>query len=350
MRRPLLLIAPILIACGEDAPGSLGPEDLGRVPVSMKVVAGDGQQDTVGAMLVGPMVVRLATEAPVPAPVTGIVIIFSGQDCGRPTTEFSMTNSDGEASGRWQLGTKSGPCTITASALDASGTAHAAATLRATTAPGAPHSIRPIGGSGVGSWLADTLDVTTAIEVRDRFNNGIPNPALSLSTLPAGFGSQGARVWASRESRTIVAVKAGAVGPSELNASWYRNLSRDRWRISYACIDGNDGAPIDSLVASAVTASMVYESGPPRFNGHLVATFDGKVITYRGARADTAAFPSPRGAYQHVGAIEWFDQPGRVVSDEATPTRYEGTGFCSRTITGSEYWSSGRPMIFEVVR
>lgn len=106
--RPRLLLATLLIlgACGDD----LGPA-LGR-PAAMEMLAGDGQQGVVTALLPETLLVRVVD--PAGEPVGGVRIQWTLDEGGGSIVPVGPTDADGMGRATWRLGQTAGTYAATA--------------------------------------------------------------------------------------------------------------------------------------------------------------------------------------------------------------------------------------------
>lgn len=167
---PALLCLALLPACGDSGGPSL--EELLEGPVFLSVIAGNFQADTIEAMLADPLTVRLTSQEDGRA-IGGATVNFVvvEEDCGRPFAGSAVTNDEGDAAERWELGTRAGGCTMEARAVKPDGTPVVYATMNATIEPGEPAYGWLIGGTSTGA--RDTLPLFSESLTTDRGGNTV---------------------------------------------------------------------------------------------------------------------------------------------------------------------------------
>ena len=101
-----------LIACG-------GPTEINPAGLSLRIVGGNAQTDTVMQVLPNMLEVQvLSADQPVP----GVVVNYTASaGCGGPFTSAVSTNDSGRARNQWTLGPTAGPCEMEARAIDPAG-------------------------------------------------------------------------------------------------------------------------------------------------------------------------------------------------------------------------------------
>jgi alpha-tubulin suppressor-like RCC1 family protein len=171
-RASLLLSAPLFLSCSESPTEG----NQTRIPASLDIVAGDGQDGIVGTELPNPLVVRV--EDANGLPVIGQLVNFRVTAGGGSVFAGSgLTNALGIVQDRWTLGTSTAEIQrVEARAVDAnSGAAIVFATFRATPLPGPAHSLAKAGGDAQTGALGAPLTDSLAARVTDSFGNPVPN-------------------------------------------------------------------------------------------------------------------------------------------------------------------------------
>ena len=107
-----------------------GPTDTNHIGLSLRIVGGNAQTDTVMQVLPGMLEVQvLSGDQPVP----GIVVNYAASDgCGEPFTPAVSTNDSGRTRNQWTLGPTAGPCEMEARAIDPAGQPVVLGTFTAT--------------------------------------------------------------------------------------------------------------------------------------------------------------------------------------------------------------------------
>lgn len=305
LRRSLFVGWCGLAGCSDAA----GPEpfDLRTMPAALSVISGDAQSDTIGAMLTQPITVRLvAAEDSTPVAGASVSFVVVQPGCGRPFAGSAITNQDGRASERWELGTKAGSCTMEARAVDVDGTPRVLASVTSTVRPGAPHSVS-FNVAPVTMFLGNSLDTAALLtSATDRAGNAT-TAALSVE----------GPLSASTERSDTLTLSAGGTS-AQKPVSWIADHSNKKWSLDMACANPfvtAGGGPLDSVVVTATADSLQYSG-----NG-LRMRLTGSVTWYSrgGSTRDTIAIKTP---------VRVIQQPGRLDQLTATdnpPTEYTGS-------------------------
>lgn len=180
-----LALAALVLLAAAACHDSVGPEH--RQPAKLEIVYGQGQTGTAGAQLGTLVAVRVVDR--LGRPVAGQPVSFvvaAGGGAVSPATD--VTNRHGVAQTWWTMGTVAG----TAQAVEAriAGSATLTATFNATVTGAAPaQMVRfPTDDSSFVGSLGAPLDDSLAVQVRDRFGNGLPGVEVAW-TAAAGGGS-----------------------------------------------------------------------------------------------------------------------------------------------------------------
>jgi hypothetical protein len=109
-----MLLSAVLTGCGSDL--SL-PED--NSPARLEVVAGNGQEATVGSRLSNPLIVRLSDAANRPVSDMAVTFAFEGITDAELESASGLTDELGQASAEVRLGTETGPLEVAARVVQA---------------------------------------------------------------------------------------------------------------------------------------------------------------------------------------------------------------------------------------
>ena len=181
-RLPSLLaigLATGVYGCGGD--GLVLPEN--QLASAIEAVSGNDQSGTAGSALGEPLVVRVTDAQQRPVEGQGIVFeIESGEGAVSPDT--ARTNSDGQASTSWTLGTPAGAQQLQARAFGNGVSSTVTVKFNATAAAGTGSALALVSGDGqtgpVGSALADSLVV--------KVSDGVGNPVTGVEVLWTASG------------------------------------------------------------------------------------------------------------------------------------------------------------------
>jgi Big-like domain-containing protein len=215
----------VLAGCSNDL---TLPTDSG-LGLDLSRVDGDGQQGTVGAPLPAPLIVRVVASG---NGVAGRRVVFSPVGDGaalRLEPDTALTNSKGEASSTWVLGTIAGQHRVEAR-LVADDAAPPPVSFSAEAVAGPPDTLAgasPLFRAGRrGEELQDPL----VVRVADRFGNPVANAAVTWA-VAGGDGEVSAQ-----ETRT------GEQGTAEV--TWTLGDRVGVQRVTATMI-GVDGSPVN---------------------------------------------------------------------------------------------------------
>ncbi|HET9707226.1 MAG TPA: leishmanolysin-related zinc metalloendopeptidase, partial [Gemmatimonadales bacterium] len=140
------------------------------------------QSATVGTAVPAPLKVRLADSSF--AGVAGAIVTFVVSQGGGTTVAADTTDTSGTASTSWQLGTKSGLDTVTATI---SGGTFAPVRFTATGHAGPPVVMTVQAGDSETAHAGTAVAVAPAVQLQDAFNNPVPGVVVSFG-VTAGSG------------------------------------------------------------------------------------------------------------------------------------------------------------------
>ena len=167
-RVPVPAVMLVLLGCSADLtlPGSTAPG------LAVAVLQGDRQVGTVGEKLPEPVIVVVKTESGQAMPGR-LVAFVAAQGAGAGfDPDTALTDSQGQAQTRWELGTAVGVYTAEAR-LVPDGESALPTTLQATADPGAPDTVRAIGPTIQSGSRGETLPEPLAVLAVDRFGNPV---------------------------------------------------------------------------------------------------------------------------------------------------------------------------------
>lgn len=215
MKRCIVVLA-LAAACGGDANA---PKTSKLTPAALSVVSGDQQQDTVMATLAQPVAIVVTADGPsgslslslsvvgspqlatTGTPVPGQIINFrvTDPDCGQPFAGTAITDAQGQAKERWELGTRAKLCHMEARAVDqVTGAPLVFDTATAVAVPATPWSFAWTGASGAsGIQLTmapgDSIDLHTVITaIADRYGNPVDASTVTPRWYATTSGTGGA--------------------------------------------------------------------------------------------------------------------------------------------------------------
>ncbi|MEP7225771.1 MAG: hypothetical protein ABI785_00290 [Gemmatimonadales bacterium] len=182
--RAFILVLSGALACGGG--DLLLPDPPGAAAVVLTKAGGDNQVGVVGEQLEKPLVVKV-TAGQQPAVGKEIRFVFTDA-AGVVTPSQAVTNSAGEASAKWRLGSAPGPQTVVAQLVVADTVEPQVQEFTAQAGPGAPDTLSPAPGSPTSQPGRRGQEVGThpVIQVVDRFGNAVPQVSVAWQVTSGG--------------------------------------------------------------------------------------------------------------------------------------------------------------------
>ncbi|MCH2653124.1 MAG: Ig-like domain-containing protein, partial [Gemmatimonadetes bacterium] len=186
-----------------------------QVPTSLSIISGNAQSDTVGQLLTEPLVVRAEDQGG--TAVSAVSVSFSISQSGGSLSETSVTtDSDGEASTTWTLGTTSGTQNVTALIQ---GSESGKADFSATATPGPATAFSKEWGDQQIGKNDRPLPEPIKAAVKDEFGNGIAGIPVTFSVTDGGGSINPADSVTSETGTAEGTWTMGVVGANTLTAS-----------------------------------------------------------------------------------------------------------------------------------
>lgn len=172
-------------ACtSKEDPTDTGPPT--PTPTSIVKVDGDTQTGIVGIVLGTSLVVQVNDQNG--AAMQGVSVSFSVTSGGGSfSAASSNTNSSGQASSDWTLGTTSG---AQVARVSVTSNPSISTDFSATADPDVPVALTLVGGDMQTGLVSQLLANPIEVKVEDQFGNGVSNQPVTFS-LPSGVGSLG---------------------------------------------------------------------------------------------------------------------------------------------------------------
>jgi hypothetical protein len=220
----LLLLAGALACGGGDL---LLPETSGGGEVVLSKKDGDNQAGVVGEPLPNPLVVEVMVGR-VPAIGKEVEFVFTDA-AGVVTPSQAVTNSLGEASANWRLGSQTGPQTVVAQLVVADTAEPQPQEFTAQAGPGAPDTLSAKTPTSQPGRRGKEVGTHPVIQVVDRFGNPVPQVSVAWQvktgdgevseaiTLTDAVGSSTVK-WTLGNQRGVQRLTA-AVGPGPVTGS-----------------------------------------------------------------------------------------------------------------------------------
>jgi hypothetical protein len=182
-RRPriaLAVAAALLVAgCGSDLTLPSSTVD----GVTLRLVDGNGQTGSVGDALPSPVVLAVVTEGGDPL-IDRRVAFLTAEGAGdRFEQDTVVTDSEGRATNRWQLGATPGEYTATARVV-ADADSAPTLSLRATAVAGPPDTVRATSPTNQPGRRGMPVAAPPTVRVLDRFGNPVGGAEVAWATDP----------------------------------------------------------------------------------------------------------------------------------------------------------------------
>lgn len=157
----------------------------------MTMVGGDGQTGTVGELLSQPLVVKVvAGDQPAPGRKVAFVVSSDDPAAGTITPDTATTDTQGNATAQWKLGTAPGAHVVVARLVGDS-TATQVAEFRATANAGAPDTLSLASVQSQPGRRRQPVATAPVVRVVDRYGNAVPNVSVAWQ-VTSGQGEVGA--------------------------------------------------------------------------------------------------------------------------------------------------------------
>jgi hypothetical protein len=185
----LRLFLPAALAAVLSCGGDLTLPDSSGAGLQLSLVDGNTQTGTVGEPLPLPIVVRVETLNQQPIGGRRVAFVLSQESgAGKVDPDTVVTDSKGEASTRWVLGTAPGDYQGEARLVTTDSIEPPAVPFAASARAGAPDTIRAVSPLGQPGRRDHELDDPLVVAVVDRYGNPAPG-ATVLWSVTSGGGS-----------------------------------------------------------------------------------------------------------------------------------------------------------------
>jgi hypothetical protein len=155
--------AMLALAACHDSSDATAP----ATPTTLSVVSGSAQTGTVGGALASPVVVQVQDQSG--KPISGVTVTWTASS-GATSSPESVSDSTGQVSTTWTLGTAAGSAMLSASAAGVN-----SVTVLATATPGAPASVAVVSGDAQSGAAGTALSAALGVKVTDAYGNPVPN-------------------------------------------------------------------------------------------------------------------------------------------------------------------------------
>jgi hypothetical protein len=221
-RFPLASRALVLILSG--APGCGGDLLLPDPPgggenVLLSKVDGDNQEGVVGEALQKPLIVRVLTARELPVIGREVEFVFTSA-AGEVSPAQARTNSLGEATANWKLGTEPGPQTVAARLVVADTTEAQVEEFTAQAKPAAPDTLSAKSPTSQPGRRNHKVDAQPVVQVVDRFGNPVPQVSVAWQvTVGEGSVSEAITLTKDDGTTTVEWTLGGRRGVQRLTAA-----------------------------------------------------------------------------------------------------------------------------------
>lgn len=314
----------LLLAVSACGGSDRGTEPKPSGPIRLSVVAGDAQSDTIQALLTTPIRIQAVRVNPTslattPAANQLVSFVVVEPNCGRAFAGSAITDASGNATDRWELGTKSGACHMEVRAVDqVTGQPVVFATATATINPGAVDTLNVA--SERMFFLSSRVSIRPLVSrAIDRVGNTVQNPALLLEA-PLGWLATGDSLFnPATEMNGVLTVRSGNRSAT-IAMSAVRDLRLYKLTTSLKCgplsgVSNDAGIYIDSVYVPTVTVDTVkyqagYDGTPGGSVGFSYLVWSGSATYY--LRNGTTESRQLANVHQEMrrqapGSITWLD-------------------------------------------
>jgi hypothetical protein len=197
--RSFFLVLSAALACG----GDLLLPDPGAGEVVLSKVDGDNQVGMVGEQLPLPLIVKVMNGQ---QPAVGQEVAFVFTDAaGVVTPSQAVTNSAGEATANWRLGSETGPQTVVAQLVVSDTVEPQVEEFTAQAGPGAPDTLIAKSPTSQPGRRGEEVGTQPVVQVVDRFGN--PVPQVSVAWQVSTGGGEVSEALTSTDATGIATVK-----------------------------------------------------------------------------------------------------------------------------------------------
>lgn len=202
------------IACGKDT--LILPED--GEPVTLLILAGNDQSDTVGRVLRDSLVVRITDPNNRPIKHQPVRFFETPSNTGaRTIPDTARTDADGRATARWVLGTIAGPQNVRASVAGPG--RELIADFHAEAIVARPDTLRPTSGDSQAGVVGSALAQPLVIRVTDRYGNPVSGVTTTWNAVGGGSVSPTSAVSSSSGEITVRRTLGGTPGRQQTIAT-----------------------------------------------------------------------------------------------------------------------------------
>jgi hypothetical protein len=231
---------------------------------SLMIVSGSGQTGAVSTLLPAPLVVRLLDGTG--APVAGTTVLFSAAGTnGTVTPTSATTNTNGEASTSWRLGTLAGTQTAIVSA---NGVAPVSFTAAAIPGPAAQLSI--ISGNNQVAGASESLPLPVVVGVSDAWGNVVAGAdvgfavtsgggSITPATATSDANGRASASWTLGSQKGLQAAQATVAG---VNALLSATATPPIYGLNHRVVDAEFNAATNRIITVSANPSRLHIIDP----------------------------------------------------------------------------------------
>lgn len=364
MRKHWSWVALLALACSDAS----GPSEVIDGPpdnLTMDIVGGNSQQDTVLRRLPEPLVVRVVEDSAGQLgiavqgsllfaqadPIPGEVISWrvTNPAFGEMFVDVTVTDSVGLAQNFWTLGTAAGEGCYVEARVIRDGQPVVVENFCGTALPGDPDTVS-LSIMDTTILTGDSLDFSSMVLLaKDMHGNAISDlSGLQIIGAPARFEVSGSVLRATHEGEGEVLLSLRGSRPSRVTVQSLFDFEDSEWSIAFACIGGSGyidefGPNVhpDSMVWTSVSVDSV-QRDPFDFSRVLLHIQATRVEWWDNGQVREDSIPGPMVLefHQTLNQLMWGTGKGVAIAVQDSPRIYSlenGLGPCSRTS-----WESGR--------
>lgn len=213
--RALALILAGVLGCGSDLTLPNPPDQI----LLLSKFGGDNQNGVVGEPLPQPLVVEVKTGQGRAALEREVEFVFTDA-AGVVTPSRAITNSVGQATASWRLGSATGPQTVVARLVVADTLEQQTQEFTAQAAPGAPATLSANSPTSQPGRRGQEVGAQPVITVVDRFGNPVPQVSVAWQVVSGeGKVSEAITLTDDAGTATVKWTLGGRVGLQRLTAA-----------------------------------------------------------------------------------------------------------------------------------
>jgi hypothetical protein len=186
LRAAAAVLTLSLVSCG----GDLTLPNSTAAGLKLTVLGGNGQTGTVGQPLPNAVVVEVETEGGIPLAGQRVAFVASAGSAQGFQPDTAVTDSKGQATTRWLLGTATGTYSAEARIVAEADSVVPVVPIQAAAVAGAPDTLRAVGATNQPGRRGEALEDPLVVMAVDRFGNPVEGAQVVWTTTGGGQLSQ----------------------------------------------------------------------------------------------------------------------------------------------------------------